>query len=350
MDKDEPEISGYVHNVSPIKKSSKATYFDMQVQTKSELLRAVCFSPKKHTEFESKCKSVSPVKLKKFKLDDKNNNKTILLNYGAEIIDTTVDFEPQPIPPTNNIASLTGAHLHQLVTITGKVTQLTGIKKVNTQSGVKRKVDCYLIDPSGSIKLTAWEHHTQELAEGKTYRFENLRVTKEFNSDNLALSTAKQECTITECQGFQAPLVNPTELPDSFTDKQITSEIIGISSFETYSSCRACYKKITSPDPAALIVKCSNCKLLQKKSKCPTKCVVQALVDVHEHSKITLTLFTETIQQIFCLLSLPTSQNEGEVTSALLDCPLLNITYDQKTKIVSNVSLHGSLKEGSNNS
>lgn len=148
MDEQEPEIAGYIHNISPLKKSSKTTYFDLQVQTKSELLRAVCFTPKKHAELESKCKAVSPVKLKKFKLEEKNDNKTILLNHTAEVIDTTVDFEPVPIPPTNNIASLTGVHLNQLVAITAKVTQLAGTKRVNTRSGVKEKVDCYLVDPS----------------------------------------------------------------------------------------------------------------------------------------------------------------------------------------------------------
>lgn len=69
---------------------------------------------------------------------------------------------------------------------------------------------CYLLDPSGSIKLTAWEHRIHELTEGKTYRFENLRVTKEFNTDTLALGTSVQDCTITECEKFQAPLPNPT--------------------------------------------------------------------------------------------------------------------------------------------
>ena len=117
--------------MSPLKKSSKTTYFDLQVQTKSKLLRAVCLAPKKHTEFESKCKSISPVELKRYKLEDRNN-KTILLNHGAEIIDTTVVFEHVPIPPTNNVTSLTGVHLNQLVAITTKVIQLTGRKKVNT--------------------------------------------------------------------------------------------------------------------------------------------------------------------------------------------------------------------------
>ena len=46
MDDEAKEISGYIHNVLPLK-GSKSTYYDMVVQTKTDVFRAVCFSPKK---------------------------------------------------------------------------------------------------------------------------------------------------------------------------------------------------------------------------------------------------------------------------------------------------------------
>ena len=85
--------------------------------------------------------------------------------------DTNVDFPAKPIPPTNNIASLMGVHYQQLVTIAAKVTQLGGTKK---RSGLKEKAECYLVDPSGSIKHILWESLIQEVQDGKTYTFNNL--------------------------------------------------------------------------------------------------------------------------------------------------------------------------------
>ena len=63
------ELQGYLHNVSPIKKSEKVPYFDTCIQTESELLRGVCFSPVKHEEFKKAGHLKSPVKVRKFKLD-----------------------------------------------------------------------------------------------------------------------------------------------------------------------------------------------------------------------------------------------------------------------------------------
>lgn len=93
-----------------------------------------------------------------------------------------------------------------------------------------------------------------------------------------------------ECEKFQAALPNPTELPDFFTDVQITSEILGISNYETFSCCQACHKKIPAAELAVVTVKCNNCKLLQRKNKCPTKSLAQALVEVDEQTKTTITL------------------------------------------------------------
>lgn len=94
--------------------------------------------------------------------------------------DTNADFPRKPIPPTNNIASLMGVHYQQLITITAKVTQLAGTKKASTRFGLKEKAECYLVDPSGSIKLTLWESLIHQVQAGNTCTFKNLKVLKEY--------------------------------------------------------------------------------------------------------------------------------------------------------------------------
>ena len=48
----EDELTGYLHNISPLKKGSKTTWFDMQIQTEAEVVRGVCFSAAKHNDFK----------------------------------------------------------------------------------------------------------------------------------------------------------------------------------------------------------------------------------------------------------------------------------------------------------
>ena len=35
------ELTGYLHNIFPLKKGSKTTWFDMQIQTEAEVVRGV---------------------------------------------------------------------------------------------------------------------------------------------------------------------------------------------------------------------------------------------------------------------------------------------------------------------
>ena len=166
------------------------------------------------------------------------------MDNRLQITETEVSFPPKPIPQTNNIASLSGVHFQQLITIKAKVARMGASKMVTTSNGVKRKADCYLTDPSGTIKLTVWEDFINDVQEGKTYTFHNVRVIKEYKSDKLALGTTLQNCTLSEAEDFPEPVAQPLELPDSFTTTKATIEINGLTGFGKYLSCLQCHKKI----------------------------------------------------------------------------------------------------------
>ena len=57
------ELQGYLHDVSTVNKGEKVPYFDMCIQTESELLRGVCFSPVKHFLIWKKGKPISLITL-----------------------------------------------------------------------------------------------------------------------------------------------------------------------------------------------------------------------------------------------------------------------------------------------
>lgn len=126
--------------------------------------------------------------------------KAVVLDNKVELLDTEVPFTAKPITESNNIASLCAAHHNQLFTIKGKLIQIIGTKKL--ADGVKEKADCYIGDPSGTIKVTLWENFTTSIQDGKTYTFSKVRVLKEHKSETLMLGTSLHDCNMSESPEF----------------------------------------------------------------------------------------------------------------------------------------------------
>ena len=191
-------------------------YFDMCIQTESELLRGVCFSPVKHEEYKKAGDLKSPVKVRKFKLDKQSDN-TVLM-YSNVALDTVddIDFQPKEIPTTNNIGMISAINTNQMIAIKAKLLQEGGKKKVNAHDREKFLVNAFLGDPHGTIKVTLWEPFS-DLEGGKTYQFDNLLVTREYNTKDIVLATPKTGCKAVETASFKENVIQPSELPKSFT-------------------------------------------------------------------------------------------------------------------------------------
>ena len=54
------------------------------------------------------------------------------------------------------------------------------------------------------------------------------------------------------------------EVPESFTNTNAISEILGVRRFGKYQYCGNCNKKIPGDSLPAAVVKCSHCKLAKK--------------------------------------------------------------------------------------
>mgnify|MGYP001796156500 CR=1 FL=1 len=88
-------IVGYLHNVSPGKKSAKGSnYFSFSIQAKERNFKAGCFSPKKHKLcLDQRAESQTLCKISTFGLGNEQN--LILINQGTQIneaLDANVDF------------------------------------------------------------------------------------------------------------------------------------------------------------------------------------------------------------------------------------------------------------------
>ena len=209
-------LTGYIHNVSPVKHSNKTRYFDMLIQTEATKVRGVCFSSSKH-----------------------------------------LDFERSNV--TNN----------QLINLKAKVVHLSGVKKIITRDGTKSKADFCLLDPSGSIKLTLWEDLITEVADNNTYNFCNLKVTKDNDNYSIYLTPPKHDCSISPADPFPEEVASPGDLPDYFTQTSTNAEVLGVQNFMCYRQCCKCNKKL--PATPGNVVKCETCGLRQKVSACSSQ-------------------------------------------------------------------------------
>ena len=110
-------------------------------------------------------------------------------------------------------------------------------------NGPKSKVEATLRDPFVSIRITLWEQYTNQVQEGKTYAFKNLKVRK--NGDQHKLTTARDgSTTITEVEPFKGTLATLTDIPESFLISKPTAKILGIVQFSVYHSCQVSKKRL----------------------------------------------------------------------------------------------------------
>ena len=108
-DQENNTITGYIHNVFPVKKSSDVPYFDMQIKTKDNVIRGVCFYQnfEERDEFSSVSKKRSPVETINFRLDDSQDLTSVLMqsNTMLENIEQ-LDFNPLNPEPAQYIGAL----------------------------------------------------------------------------------------------------------------------------------------------------------------------------------------------------------------------------------------------------
>lgn len=158
MEEQKEEIVGFLHNVSPTKKSSKTSYFDMSIQTTDGLVRGVCVSGSKQEHFDQMSKKKSPIKLRNFRIERAGDATTVLMNNNVLLEPTKeIPFSRIELPSANNIQSISAANTNQSITIKAKLIQMSSTKKVKTEDGEKKKLFAYLVDPHGAIKVTLWE-------------------------------------------------------------------------------------------------------------------------------------------------------------------------------------------------
>ena len=111
-----------------------------------------------------------------------------------EETEETLPFQRADITPTTKtttIGSLKDLKAGQLLTFTAMANNLSPIKEI-TKRATNEKLhvrDCQITDPTGSIKLVLWQSFAEQVKDGQTYKFTNLRLKSK--NGKLSLGTTQ---------------------------------------------------------------------------------------------------------------------------------------------------------------
>jgi hypothetical protein len=327
-----------------VKKGPSKKYFDFDLQTgEKTVVRAICFAPRKRKCIEDAMEKSSPIKMKKFMHDEKNEGSTdILMSDNVEIDQiqpADVTFPKTDLVPADlNLSMLSMITVNQLVTLKAKVVNLQKSQNVCIGGKTLKKVDGVLIDPYGSTKIVLWEQDIEKVKEGGTYKFKNLRLKKSKFNQELYVNPAKSDSEITECEPFQKTLAVPDEVPEEFTSATVNGEIVGVNNVQLEYYCLKCNRRVKSQR----IVKCDNenCKLVQKLEKCKTQWFLKAIVE-HDGVTVNVTFRQDTIEKALVMVD-PTKDTgkltPEEISTNMLSLPECQITYLKQTMLVTDIS------------
>lgn len=327
MFSEKQEITCYIHNVSPVRKSGRTSYFNYVLQKDSTIQKGVSFNIERREALETLSKQKSPVKISKYKISDKYDRQDIIIHKHTTITPTTATFAYQDQKDVLSISSLGRVASEQLITIKGFLAHLSGTKKVTINGSEVKKQEGYITDPSGFIKVIFWGGHTDNQQQGSTYIFKKIRIRK--NQGQTYLNTPKQEneCTIEPTQPFEETLCQ-VDVPTTTND--ITASIIGVESVSQNFTCGKCSKRVNIKGKLAI---CGSCKMTQKKDRCELVWSFKLYVeDKRENKKIHLYAYNQSVvHKIFHIGQLDDSSSEDDILCALLELDCVNISYDTQT-------------------
>ena len=322
-------------------------YFDAALQLKDKSMRAVCFSPDKHSHMKSKLESSSPLKISNYHV--KRNRYTdqdeVHINKRTKLSDPnkseiTFDFteiteeEQEDIESTDSIQEIiANENAKSKVNITGRVTLIELPTTITSNGKTLTKQECTLTDETGSMRLVLWEEDIKRIQSGNTYKFckaivrsyqkqKYITLNKQ-TSIHSSTTQVRREDAITN-DNFQNTVTCPAEAGERLT---------------TYLSCTKCNSSLPSND-AGKIIRCSNCGMAKLKTKCKNRALAKVLFVTADQLDVTLTIFDDKLSVLYAIYKQQSGQDkefsqltEEDLTEMLLSVNA-TITYSQNNRVL----------------
>ena len=339
------ELKGYLHCVSPVinAKRSSSQFFDCQIQIgENKMIRGVCFSPPKRDKFQHLSTTGSPIKIRRFNLNDTENEVLMFKEVELSQLNDFREFERMDIAPNQiqPIANLQKLALQQLVTIKAKVARIESVKKQKIDETLTLdKQDIHVLDNTGTIVVTLWGKHIQSCELGLTYIFKNLRLRQK--SDGRYLNIPKEqdiEVTFEQTEPLEGELASADLLPPITEVTQIAL-ISGVSSISSYKACPQCSKKVKIQSQKR--ASCAKCNMDIPLKRCTTYWYLRLFLQGGESKqKLHLTVYQPGVQKIAELLKLDLETvDKDTLLDSISDMDEVLVTYDNVSKKLTHIEL-----------
>lgn len=348
---------GFIHNLSPIKKSlkSKHQWYEFQLQTSpTKVKRLVGFNLYVHDSLKHFEETKSPVQLKNIIVKDDNecifNQQSAV--HKAGLSDVSFCYTEQPklesagessAAKSVTVSNVKGLHPNQKVNVSGSLTMgkedLKAVVLRSTGATAHVKEDCVLEDNTGSSMIHIWEPLVHTLTTGKSYCFTNLTV-KNFQGSTY-LSTSPNTTANLTTQTVQT-LTGPDMLKSP--EKEVTaSEFNLVSKLNIFCSCKVCKKRLNDVESfTCTTLKCENCGTRQRSRdiKLQASAKISITESEGDNSKeMWIQAFTEPLETLLAgsTLSLKDKIDDIEVYLMSLEdiCLVYNVQTTNITKILS---------------
>ncbi len=178
----------------------------MAIQTKNEVLRAVCFAPEKKKEMQAKCELSSPVKITNCRI---RKNPYTQLNE-LQINKRTKISEPSPDEVTFNVievkkeksveatvADILSNAPSSKFNVSGRVTFQGPQETVNSNGKVLVKQDAIFTGETDSVRMVLWQSDIKKFDSSKTYNVTNMVKSTYKDVPYIVLT---RESVVTTCQ------------------------------------------------------------------------------------------------------------------------------------------------------
>ena len=184
------------------------------------------------------------------------------------------------------------------------------------------KQDVLLADDTAVCQCVLWEHDVKRFELNQCYELRNVTI-KSFNnakylslSDKSSVSEAEDIGEVTDCN-----------ITDHLDGKVVIGEIIGVLSYENYSSCITCNGKVVQI--SQIISQCIKCGLKVKSSRCVECTVARLMIQDKEGNEYRVTAYNDVIEAII------NNADGTDMVEKLLTAPMMKFVISSKDVITS---------------
>jgi len=259
-------VSGYLHNVSPVKVSRRNTrYFEASVQTgREEYRRVVCFSPEKRAACVQASENKQAVKLiecrKAISQSDAGGFDVLVSARSRVEAAVGLPFGHRELRSSEKktVAEILSLGPRQKVGSVGvKVVQATSSQVVPLQGEPMEVAEFAVCDPTGQIRLSVWGSQIVSVREGQSYLFEGLATRKQ--GDVTVLTTTPTSVISPMAEVREPPFMTPVT---AAVQHRVRGQVTGVQIWAK-PRCRRCQAKQQNVAKRISTHRCEGCGLLQ---------------------------------------------------------------------------------------